>query len=144
MLAALGIDVEMPVVLAVFAGSLLIDLDHLPGLLGSGALQQGTPRPYTHSLLTVSVMLVAAFLVSRRRRKIVIAAAVALVLHFFRDMAEPGGSGVALLWPVSDRGYVIGYVWYAAGLALLVTVAIAGRTSVPHIRGGSSRGDGRF
>ena len=44
-IAALGGAVDAPVVLAVLGGSLLIDLDHVPGLLGSYVLENGTPRP---------------------------------------------------------------------------------------------------
>lgn len=126
-LATIGVAFKPPIVLAVLAGSVLIDLDHVPGLLGSDVLQRGTPRPYTHSLLTVILVTAAVLLVPRPKRKLLIIAALALVLHFFRDMAEPGGPGVALLWPLSYRAYTIGYGSYAATLGLLAAIAVARR-----------------
>src|SRR5579862_829544 len=35
--------------------SVAIDADHIPQHLGSTILTQGTPRPYTHSLLTLAI-----------------------------------------------------------------------------------------
>jgi inner membrane protein len=126
-LGTFALAVDLPVVAAVLGGSLLIDLDHMPALLGSDLLQHGTPRPYTHSLLTVVVVASAISVVPGHARKLLIFGVLALGLHFFRDMAEPGGPGVALLWPFSSRAYSIGYVWYAAALGLLVTVAFTRR-----------------
>jgi LexA-binding, inner membrane-associated putative hydrolase len=126
-LGTLALRVDLPVMLAVLGGSLLIDLDHVPALLGSDLLQHGTPRPYTHSLLTVVVVAAAVCVVPGHARKLSIAGVLALVLHLFRDMAEPGGPGVALLWPLSDRAYVLAYVWYAAALGLLVMFALTRR-----------------
>jgi membrane-bound metal-dependent hydrolase YbcI (DUF457 family) len=128
-LAAIGPAFEVPVVLAILGGSLLIDLDHLPGLLGSHILDQGTPRPFTHSLLTVTVVATAAFLVPPYARKLALIALVGLILHLFRDMAESGGSGVALLWPLSDRAYSVEYVGYAVALAVLVSISLARRSA---------------
>jgi hypothetical protein len=129
-LGTLALAVDLPVMLVVLCGSLLIDLDHVPALLGSDLLQHGTPRPYTHSLLTVVVGTGAISVVPRHARKPWIVAVLALGLHFFRDMAEPGGPGVALLWPLSSRAYNVGYVWYAAALGLLVTVAFTRLTAL--------------
>jgi inner membrane protein len=126
-LGMLALAVDLPVVLAVLGGSVLIDLDHVPALLGSDLLQHGTPRPYTHSLLSVVVVAGAISVVPGHARKLLIVGVLALGLHFFRDMAEPGGPGVALLWPFSNRAYSLGYVWYAAALGLLVTVAFTRR-----------------
>jgi hypothetical protein len=130
-LSAFGVVFDLPVVLAALGGSLLIDLDHVPGLLGSHVLDHGTPRPYTHSLDTVLAMAAAAVLMRGRARKLVVVATPALVMHFFRDMAEPGGPGIALLWPVSERGYTIGYPCYAAALGMLATAALRLRLA-PH------------
>jgi membrane-bound metal-dependent hydrolase YbcI (DUF457 family) len=98
-------------------------------LLGSDVLQHATPRPYTHSLLTLIVVTGAIVLVPSPKRKLLIVAALALVLHFSRDMAEPGGSGLALLWPLSNRAYTIGYDLYAAALGLLAAIALAKRAA---------------
>lgn len=75
--------------------SVAIDIDHVPGYLGADWITAGTPRPYTHSLVTIVVVLVAAAL-WRRRRTALRGIALGLVIHFWRDLAEPG-SGVALL-----------------------------------------------
>ena len=128
-LGTVAVAVEAPVVLAVLAGSVLIDMDHVPGLLGSDVLQHATPRPYTHSLLTLIVVIGAVLLVPHPKRKLLIVAALALVLHFFRDMAEPGGAGVALLWPISNRAYNVGYGWYAAVIGLLAAIGLATRAA---------------
>jgi hypothetical protein len=126
-LGALGVAFEMPVVLAVLSGSLVIDLDHLPGLLGSHVLDSGTPRPYTHSLGTLAVVAAGALLAPPRARKLLFVATSALAMHFFRDMAEPGGPGVALLWPLSDRAFTLGYAWYAAVLGTLAAIGLTVR-----------------
>jgi membrane-bound metal-dependent hydrolase YbcI (DUF457 family) len=130
-LAAVGSGFEVPVVLAILGGSVLIDLDHLPALLGSHILDQGTPRPYTHSLLIVALVAAAALLAPRHMRRLLLIALVGLTLHFFRDMAESEGSGVALLWPLSDRSNSVEYVLYAVALAMLVTISLARRTAAP-------------
>src|SRR5581483_5063807 len=47
----------LPALIASFA----IDVDHVPGSLGIDWITVGTPRPYTHSLLTLAVILAAAW-----------------------------------------------------------------------------------
>jgi membrane-bound metal-dependent hydrolase YbcI (DUF457 family) len=128
-LGACGVAFQAPVVGALLAGSVLIDLDHVPDLLGSDVLQHGIPRPYTHSLATVVVLVGAALLLPSKTRKLMLIAALALLLHFFRDIAEPGGPGIALLWPFSDHAYTLEYGWYAGALALLTAIALAIRTA---------------
>lgn len=39
---------------AALVAAVAIDLDHVPGHLGTDLLTAGTPRPYTHSLATCS------------------------------------------------------------------------------------------
>jgi LexA-binding, inner membrane-associated putative hydrolase len=127
-LMALGVGFGAPLVLAVLAGSLLIDADHLPHVFGSDILEHGVPRPYTHSLGTIVILLVVAVLVrDRGRRRLILIATLALALHFFRDMAEPGGPGVSLLWPLSDHAVKVAYGWYAALLLMLAAIAIGRR-----------------
>ncbi len=104
---------------ALFA-SVLIDLDHLPGRLGINWLTAGLPRPYTHSLLTIAALLVGALL-WRRRRDVLLGVALGLAIHFWRDLAEPGG-GVALLWPVSHHALSLPHAGYA--MAMLAIVAV--------------------
>ena len=103
--------------------SVAIDLDHLPARLGANWLTAGTPRPYTHSLLTVGVVLLLAFL-WRRRRDPLLGIAIGLAIHFWRDMGEPG-SGVAMLWPWSDRAFEYRHGLYVAAMAVVVLIDIA-------------------
>ena len=98
--------------------SVAIDLDHVPGRLGMHFLSSGTPRPYTHSLLTIAVVLVAAPMF-RRRRDVFLGIALGLAIHFFRDLSEPG-SGVALLWPWSDHSFSLPHGSYVGVLVAVV------------------------
>lgn len=92
-----------PIALPALIASVAIDLDHVPQYLGYYFFTQGTPRPYTHSLLTIAVLILIATII-RRHRLLFLGLAVGVSLHFFRDMAE-GGNGVALLWPLTDRAF---------------------------------------
>jgi LexA-binding, inner membrane-associated putative hydrolase len=124
-LATVARELQTPVVLAVLAGSLLIDADHLPHVLGSHVFEHGVPRPYTHSLGTIVVLAAVTLLLrGEQRRQLMLIVTLTLALHFFRDSAEPGGPGVSLLWPVSDHGVTVGYGWYAAVLAGLSAIAL--------------------
>jgi len=91
------------------AASVLIDVDHIPHVLGGDWLTRGTPRPYPHSLLTpLSFLGVAAFAGRRQPavREVALGITLGLVAHFVRDFGE-GGGGVPLLWPWTDAGSVI-------------------------------------
>ncbi len=126
-LTAFGLAFDLSVVLAVLAGSLLIDADHWPGVFGSKILQHGVPRPYTHSLGTIVVLLVVVLLLKGRKRELTLIATLALTLHFFRDMSEPGGPGVSLLWPLSDHAVTVRYLLYAVGMVGLAAIALIRR-----------------
>jgi inner membrane protein len=101
--------------------SVVIDLDHVAAEFGYYEFTRGTPRPYTHSLVTVAVALVVAVL-WRRRRDLMLGIALGLIVHIVRDMAE-SDAGVSLLWPWSDHGYAISHAGY---LAAIGAVAVAG------------------
>ena len=92
--------------------SVAIDLDHLPGDFGARWLTAGDPRPYPHALLTVVLTLLLAWRV-RRWRTLLLGAAVGLIVHFWRDLAEPG-TGVGLLWPVSTTSFSLPHSSYLA------------------------------
>lgn len=127
-LAAVGVSFPLGVVIAVLVGSLLIDLDHLPHVFGSHLLEHGTPRPYTHTIVTVALLVAVALVIRDRRWRLLVGVAgLALALHFFRDMAEPGGPGVSLLWPFSDHAFSVPYPWYAGALAAFAALAVARR-----------------
>jgi inner membrane protein len=97
-------------------GSVAIDLDHVPQYLGDRFLTVGTPRPYTHSLLTPLVLLALA-LVMRRHRVLFLGLALGVLLHFVRDLAEGNGSGVSLLWPLSDQAFSYPHATYLVLMA---------------------------
>jgi hypothetical protein len=97
-----------------------IDSDHIPDRLGVTLLTNGTPRPYTHSLLAIAVVLVGAAL-WRRRRDVLLGVALGLGIHFWRDLSEPA-SGVSLLWPWSDHGFTMPHASYVAVMGICVAV----------------------
>ena len=115
---ALGSRVRERFLVPALIASVAIDLDHIPAQLGADWLTAGTPRPYTHSLLTI-VVVVAIAVLWRRRRDLLLGVAIGLAIHFWRDMGE-GGSGVSLLWPVSYHSFQ-----YPHGLYVAVTAAFA-------------------
>lgn len=136
-LTAFGVVFDASVVGSVLAGSLLIDLDHLPHVFGSQILEHGVPRPYTHSVGTVVLLIVVGLLLAGRTRTLTLVAMLALVLHLFRDAAEPGGPGVSLAWPLSDHAFAVRYVWYAALMVAFAAVALiqhARIRKVPRVR----------
>jgi inner membrane protein len=100
--------------------SVAIDLDHVPGELGITWLTAGTPRPYTHSLLTIVVVLAIAW-GWRRHRDLLLGVAIGLALHFSRDLAE-GGSGVSLLWPCSYHSFQYPHGVYLGAMAVFVLI----------------------
>jgi inner membrane protein len=120
---ALGSRVCDRFLLPALVASVAIDLDHVPRALGNDVLTHGTPRPYTHSALTVLVVLLAAAL-WRTRRDVLLGIAIGLTIHFWRDMAE-SDAGVALAWPVSDHVFVLSHTGYLLAMAVFVIVAAA-------------------
>jgi membrane-bound metal-dependent hydrolase YbcI (DUF457 family) len=124
--------------LAALVASCAIDLDHVPGTLGHDWLTAGTSRPYTHSLLTIAVLLSAAKL-SRSHRAVVLGLALGVCSHLWRDLAEPAGAGVALLWPASDTICEIPAGVYLFGLGGLGALAFARAAWASRRRGGRAR-----
>lgn len=102
--------------------SVAIDVDHIPGQLGYDWLTAGTSRPYTHSLLTIVVLLGAARL-SDRSRAALLGIALGVASHLWRDLAEPARSGVALFWPISTRTCHTPSMIYLLSIALLAVAA---------------------
>jgi len=118
---ALGLGATQRFIVPALVASVAIDVDHVPGELGADWLTAGTPRPYTHSLLTVAVVLAAA-LAWRRQRILVLGVAFGLVAHLWRDMSEPG-NGVSLWWPLSHHPVRLSHAGYLAVMALVVAAA---------------------
>lgn len=117
-------------------GAVLIDLDHLPKYLGTDILTKGTPRPYTHSLLMLGLVALAAWRTRGNASVYLAGAAFGLVTHLIRDMAEPGqNGGVALFWPVSDWGVTLPYVAYAAAVVIMFLLAWRGVSLAPRKSG---------
>ena len=106
------------------AGSVLIDVDHVPlhlwGVLG---VADGG-RPVTHSLLTAAALAAAAVPHSRLRTPL-LGLAVGVLLHFTRDIAT--GPGLPLLWPADARSFLLPYDAYLAPLA-----AVAAGATIRH------------
>ena len=100
--------------------SVAIDLDHVPGELGANWLTAGTPRPYTHSVLTIAAVLAGA-VVWRRRRDVLLGVTLGLALHLWRDTSE-SGNGVSLFWPFSYRSVRLSHTGYLAVIGLVVAV----------------------
>jgi MYXO-CTERM domain-containing protein len=100
--------------------SLLIDLDHVPGRLGSDWLTGSAPRPYTHSLLTVLVALGAAAL-WRRRRDLLLGVTIGLAIHIWRDLSD-ATAGAWLFWPVSDHATKLPVAGYYAVMSIALAV----------------------
>lgn len=112
-------------VVAAVIGSVAIDIDHIPGYLGSHILTGSLPRPYSHSAAIVLLLLAFSF-VQRRvdMRQVWLGLAFGVSTHLFRDLAT--GPGVSLLWPLYDGAVRLPYAIYAGAL----TVAVAARLSV--------------
>lgn len=117
---ALGPRVSQRFMFPALIASFAIDVDHIPSRLGEQWLTAGTPRPYTHSLLTIATVLLAARL-SQRRRDLLLGVALGLAVHFFRDLAEPG-SGVALLWPLSYHAFSFPHAVYLLAMVMVIAV----------------------
>jgi inner membrane protein len=120
-LAALRRPRDRAFALGLLAGSVLIDLDHIPKTLGIDWISQGTPRPYSHSLLTLAVLalLTCAW---RSRRWLLFGALVGVTVHFGRDLADQA-SGMPLFWPFTDESYNIPHLIYLALMGIIAAIA---------------------
>jgi inner membrane protein len=113
---------------AALIASVAIDIDHIPGYLGSHVVTGSLPRPYAHSVLLVA-LLVAIGAASRRRdaRQVMFGIAFGVSAHLLRDLAT--GPGVPLLWPLSNSVASLPYAVYAG---LLVGAAAGVAVMAPH------------
>lgn len=128
---SLGPRVQQRLLVPALIASVVIDVDHIPGRLGVDWLTAGTQRPYTHSLLTILVIIALA-LACRRWRDPLLGVAAGLALHFWRDMGEPS-SGVALLWPLSDHSFRACHWEYTAAMVACVLLgAVRLRSGAGH------------
>jgi mannan endo-1,4-beta-mannosidase len=111
---------------AALVASVAIDVDHIPGYLGSHALAGALPRPYPHSLLLIAVLLSVAWASPRRDLgQISLGAAFGVGAHLLRDLAT--GPGVPLLWPFTDGVSTMPYAVFAALLGAGALVSLRGQ-----------------
>ena len=124
------IDVPRRFYIAGLIASVAIDLDHIPlFFFGVGNPEQ---RPVTHSLATVTAVVVAA--ASRRHRAVLLGAAAGLLIHFARDIAE-GPPGVRMLWPLSNTAWTASARWFWAMIIVLTVVRLVLATAgIPRTR----------
>jgi inner membrane protein len=106
---------------ATLAGGVLIDLDHVPGEVGSTLLQASAGRPFTHSLATVLLLLACSSLAPDRFRAVLLGLAYGVSAHMFRDMAT---GGISLWWPVELRKQTCPYDYYVLVLAGMLALGI--------------------
>jgi membrane-bound metal-dependent hydrolase YbcI (DUF457 family) len=118
----------VPFTWSVLIASVAIDLDHLPAKLATRGLLYGNlPRPYTHALWLLALLILLAVAAARRARapghaRAALAAGVfagaswGLASHFLRDITT---APISLLWPVSGAWLQIPYGWYLSALILL-------------------------
>lgn len=137
LLQALPSKQRAKIILPALFASVAIDADHIPQYLGYYFFTAGTPRPYTHSLLTIAVLLTIAFAV-RRHRLLFLGLALGVALHFLRDLAEGNGNGIALLWPFTDHAFSYPHSTYVALMACVVAadfyrgvLSLRARAAVP-------------
>lgn len=134
-LANLPRALPLPFAAAALVGSVAIDLDHVPGYLGSHAIDAGTPRPYTHSLMTVIGLGVIALALLRGRARLVVGGlAAGVALHLCRDVAT--GPGVAGAWPLSDAAWQLPFWVYTAVMAALAVRAWQRSGRLPQVTEG--------
>src|SRR3954468_17490423 len=107
------------------AGSILLDVDHVPELWGARWLRPRGVRPRPHSF-GIPALLVA--LAVRDSNRVALGAAVGLGGHLLRDLAT-GRTAVPLLWPLTKRPFSVRYRKYAAVMAVLAAIG-AGRGSI--------------
>lgn len=108
----------------VLAGAVLLDLDHVPQLLGMDVSVTPGGRPVTHSLVTVAALLAVAT-AARNWRVPLLGLALGVATQLLRDLAT--GPGVPLLWPVLAQDVRMPYLPYALTLLALTTAATARR-----------------
>jgi hypothetical protein len=106
----------------------LIDVDHVPQVLGSYVITAGTPRPYSHSVTLLLLLLVIAVAGRGRVRAVAAGVTVGVAGHLTRDL---GTSPIALFWPLSPDGLTIPHALYLAVLAFCALVPLAVRALNP-------------
>lgn len=118
--------IPRPLPRALIAGAflaLLIDLDHIPDLFADAGINDETPRPLSHSLVTVLVVGGTAAAVRARAPRyadFALGVAIGVPMHLLRDVFT--GPGVGLFWPL-DTVVEGPFLVYLAGLSLVALYA---------------------
>jgi inner membrane protein len=121
-LAALPAELPPETAAWALAGSVAIDIDHVPLYVGfeeQVAVGEGG-RPFTHSLVTTAALFAGSRFARGRRRTVLTGLAAGTLLHFVRDIGT--GPGLPLLWPFSRRVLRIPYAAYLAPVAAAAAV----------------------
>ena len=105
------------------AGSILLDIDHVPELWGRRWLRPRGVRPLPHSFAIPALLAVHG---ARKSNRVALGAAVGLGGHLLRDLAT-GKTAVPLLWPLSKRPFSVRYRKYVAVMAVLAAVGASRR-----------------
>lgn len=121
LLSALVPRADPALKLGTLLGGVLIDVDHVPLLLGNELVTAGATRPYSHSLAMVGGLLLVAAGLARDRRRIVLGAAFGLATHLLRDMAT---GGVPLFWPLTRATIALPYTLYATLLLAAASLVL--------------------
>ena len=112
---------------AALLASVLIDLDHV--LLYAGVPHvAANGRPYSHSGVTVGLLLVLSC-AWPRRRMVLRGAALGVTLHLLRDVAT--GPGLPIWSSEGSFDLRVPYSWYATALAFFAVIAILRRVARP-------------
>jgi inner membrane protein len=111
----------------ILAGSVVIDVDHLPLYLSAAEVAAPGGRPYSHSLATLAVLALLATCARGRARSALLGLATGVMLHLVRDVAT--GPGAPLLWPLRQASVEVPY-----GAYLVVLVAAAAVATVRRYR----------
>jgi membrane-bound metal-dependent hydrolase YbcI (DUF457 family) len=106
------------------AGSILLDIDHVPELWGRRWLRPRGVRPLPHSFGIPAALLALAV---RGSNRAALGATVGLGGHLLRDLAT-GKTAVPLLWPLTKRPFSVRYRKYVAVMAVLAAVGAARAT----------------
>ncbi len=100
-------------IIGALSAALLIDLDHLPLVLGSDLLTRQTGRPVTHAIWTIALPFILAVATHNRLRFVLFGVSFGLIAHFARDLASTS-AGVPLLWPIITHSFTIPFGAYVA------------------------------
>ena len=125
-----GRRLPLQFITAALVAGICIDVDHVPGYLGSHLLTgSSSPRPVTHGLLTVALLLLVGWRLPGRGRPILFGVAFGIGFHLVRDLVT--GPGIPLVWPLSDGIVRLPYALYAVAIAGAALIAHSGGRFAP-------------